>query len=562
MTGVRSDLDGDTGYMGAVAQVAVETETAPAIAPGPVLSRPDRSDKPSHQAPRKRLRRWWIPVVWALAPVALFFCYLRVSQTEPGDSYGAVFTLQAWDMLHGNPLLHGWWLSDVSFYTTELPEYMLVVLVRGASPDVVHIAAAITYTLLLLLAGLLAKGRATGKEAAVRMLIAAGIMLSPQLGNGIFVLLGAPDHVGTCVPVLLAWLILDRARPRWYVPVAVGVLLAWALTADSVVLLTGAAPLVTVCGVRLYRGVIQQRSPLRSQWYEASLIAAGLVAAGIAFGALALIRTYGGFSVNPVASRLTSIAALPHHLLLLLQGLSLLFGGDIFSGKLELTTALLLLHLVGLALAVWATRIAVRRFADGLDLVPQLLVAGILINLAAFVLWAKVGDITTTREMAAVLPFGAVLAGRLLAGRLAAARLLPALAVVLCGYLLSLGLVAAHPPRPPDNEQLTNWLVAHHFHYGIGTSWLGSVVTVSSGERVTLRPVTIRNGVLAPSQWESQASWFDPRRHDAHFVVLLGQPSYPPMPAVIAAFGQPEQTYTVGPYTVLTWRENLLTRLH
>lgn len=516
-------------------------------------------------------RRRWMPVVWLLAPVALFFCYLRVSQTEPGDSYGAVFTLQAWDMLHGNLLLHGWWLSDVSFYTTELPEYMLVVLARGRSPDVVHIAAAITYTLLLLLAALLAKGRATGKEAAVRVLVAAGIMFSPQLGNGIFVLLLAPDHVGTSVAVLLAWLIVDRARPRWYVPVAVGALLAWARIADPLVLLTGAAPLVSACGLRIYRGVVRQHLPLRSQWYEASLSAAGLIAMGIASEALALIRAHGGFFVNPVAPGLTAVAALPHHLLLLLEGLLLLFGGDFVGQPVGLTTALLLLHLVGLALAAWATCVTLRRFNEGTDLVPQVLAAAIVINLAGFLLWAKAGGSTASREMAAVLPFGAVLAARVLAGRLAgrraaagllAALSVAALSVAACGYLVSLGYVAAHPPVPPRYEQLTSWLTAHRFHYGIGASWLGSVVTVSSGERVQLRPVTVRNHVLAHSEWESKASWFDPRLHDANFVVLIGHPPSPSLPIVQAAFGPPERTYRVGPYTVLEWHENLLARLH
>src|SRR5260370_34730260 len=121
---------------------------------------------------------------------------------------------------------------------------MLVDLLRGLSADVVHVAAAITYTLLVMVAALHAIGPAKGKQDAVAALITAGIMLSPQLGNGTFVLLLAPDHVGTCVPVLLAWLIVDRARPRWYGPVAVGLLLAWALVADQVALLIGLLRLV------------------------------------------------------------------------------------------------------------------------------------------------------------------------------------------------------------------------------------------------------------------------------------------------------------------------------
>jgi hypothetical protein len=61
-------------------------------------------------------------------------------------------------MLHGNPLLRGWSLSDVSFYTTELPQYMLVELARGLNSDVTAFASAMTYPLVVLLAALLAMG--------------------------------------------------------------------------------------------------------------------------------------------------------------------------------------------------------------------------------------------------------------------------------------------------------------------------------------------------------------------------------------------------------------------
>ena len=51
------------------------------------------------------------------AVAALFACYLRQSRTVAVGSDGASQALQAWDLLHGNPLLHGWWVTDVSFYT-------------------------------------------------------------------------------------------------------------------------------------------------------------------------------------------------------------------------------------------------------------------------------------------------------------------------------------------------------------------------------------------------------------------------------------------------------------
>src|SRR6201987_4799414 len=87
-------------------------------------------------------RRWAfrVPVRWAwlggsaVVAIVLFFFYLRISGTQAVTSDGASIALQAWDMLHGNWLLRGWTLTDVSFYTTELPEYVLVEIFRGLGP--------------------------------------------------------------------------------------------------------------------------------------------------------------------------------------------------------------------------------------------------------------------------------------------------------------------------------------------------------------------------------------------------------------------------------------------
>lgn len=102
------------------------------------------------------------------AAVLGFLCYHRLSWTVAASSDGAANALQARDMLQGNWLLRGWLVSDVSFYTTELPEYMLVELTRTLGPDVIHVSGAITYTLLVLTAGLLARGRARGGDGLAR----------------------------------------------------------------------------------------------------------------------------------------------------------------------------------------------------------------------------------------------------------------------------------------------------------------------------------------------------------------------------------------------------------
>jgi peptidylprolyl isomerase len=75
---------------------------------------------------------WRTGSVFAAAGIALFAAYIRLSATYPVNSDGANIVLMAWDMLHGNLVLHNWWMSDVSFYTTELPEYVLIDAIRAA----------------------------------------------------------------------------------------------------------------------------------------------------------------------------------------------------------------------------------------------------------------------------------------------------------------------------------------------------------------------------------------------------------------------------------------------
>jgi hypothetical protein len=72
---------------------------------------------------------------------------------------------------------------------------------------------------------------------------------------------------------------------------------------------------------------------------------------------------------------------------------------------------------------------------------------------------------------------------------------------------------------------------------------------------------------VVPDPRESEASWYDPRLHDATFVVL--GPQQPPVTTFIgtvrrmrAIFGPPAHIYHVGHVTVLTYHKNLLADLH
>jgi hypothetical protein len=523
--------------------------------PGPAQPEPG----PGPAQPDRRWL-WWLGS--AAAALLLFLCYLRISGTRPVTSDGASNALQAWDMLHGNWLLKGWTLTDVSFYTTELPEYVLVELLRGLGPADVHVSAAVTYTLLVLGAGLLAKGNKTGREGLLRMAIAAGIMIAPQVNKGALLLLLSPDHTGTGVPLLLVFLLLDRAPRRWWVPALAGLMLVWVEVGDRLAITIGAAPIAVVCLIRAYRAVVLRREPVRGSAFELSLAAAAVVSVGVADVAVKVIRHLGGYTTAPLSTMFAPSAALPGHLALTLEGLLGLYGADVAGYNLGWYAVIALIHLAGLALAVWGTARAIRHFFGWEDLIVQVLAVAIVINLGAYVFSTLPATYWGNRQIAAVLPFGAVLAGRLLAGRLTEARLLPALAAVGCLYLFAIGFAVTRPNPPAHDQALSDWLVRHHLTTGLGSYAEGNSVTLDSGGRVQLFAPTWRSTSVRPGTHEAEASQFDPGRHDATFVVTTQQdgPAFWIPPARVARiFGPPVHTYHYQAWTIMTYDKNLLT---
>ena len=164
----------------------------------------------------------------------------------------------------------------------------------------------------------------------------------------------------------------------------------------------------------------------------------------------------------------------------------------------------------------------------------------------------------------------AALAGRELARplttvRLAGRALLPALGVVLVGYLGGLGLEITKPAPAPQAQQLTSWLEHHHLGTGLSGYWESNIVTLTSGEREAVRLVDLGGAVLTRGRSEVNAAWYDPARSSADFVVLFpginGFPGFTSRKQVLATFGKPARTYHVGRYTILYYHKNLLTDL-
>jgi hypothetical protein len=317
-----------------------------------------------------------------------------------------------------------------------------------------------------------------------------------------------------------------------------------------------------VCAVRLYR----RRGPLSGQWYDLSLAAGALVSAGAARLALAVIRHLGGFVVKTPIAQFATPHAMTGQFWPDIANVLDVFGADFLGRPFGPHAASPLLHLVGVALVAWAAALAIRHFFTDSDrdrdLVTPVLTVAFAIQLVAYIFGTK----QDPNEIVGLLPVGAVLAGRVLAGRLTRARLLPVLSIVAAGLAVLLVAAAAAPSRPPaPRPEVAAFLQAHNLRYGLAGFWNASSITAQTGDHVQVRPARMYRNRLVTTLSESDATWYDPSRHDANFVISSRRQrcSGPCLTAggLAKTFGPPAATYRVGKYLVLVWDKNLLPQL-
>jgi hypothetical protein len=530
-------------------------------------------------------RAWWWAgaAVFLLVIVVLFDAYLHLSKTYAENSDEANILLMANDMLHGNVYLSGWHVSDVPFITTELPEITLLVWMFGLHLNTAHIAAAVTYTAVIAIAMLLAKGRSHGPRAITRMALVLAIMLAPQPGVGVFVLVFSVGHIGTSAPVMLTWLVLDRfgltrrdgtiptLRQRWYIPLIIAVLIAWALMADPLVLIIAIYPMLVVCLARVITGCVTGarkggglrglRRGLATRWLELFLAAAAGIGYLVVWWGGRLLFNAGGYYQQAVPFQLDGgrwfmqARVVAHGLLEMFgayfvpgqainyksPGQYVIAGAAPLSG---LDQAIAITRVGCVIVAVWGCcAIARRFFRRDADFVSQLLLVGIVLNLAAYIPSALADhSALNVREIAPVLPFAAVLAARMLGDRLLTLgpairvrlprlrrplrlRLIVIPLVALFGwYSFGLFQQAATPAAADPFTGLEQFLEANGLSYGLGGYWEASVITVDTGGAVTIRAVS--PSCVQPYEWENKLEWYDPTKNVANFILISSQPGY------------------------------------
>jgi hypothetical protein len=122
---------------------------------------------------------------------------------------------------------------------------------------------------------------------------------------------------------------------------------------------------------------------------------------------------------------------------------------------------------------------------------------------------------------------------------------------------------ASQATIPSANQGLATWLTEHNLTDGLAAYWQAGSVTLDTSGHVKVSGVAVNGqGKVARYYWETDASQYDPARHNATFVVAGGPAAFGPLPGLAQAarrtFGTPARVYHTQGYTILVWTHNIL----
>jgi hypothetical protein len=490
--------------------------------------------------------------MWIVGCMALFALYLRISLTVQVTSDGANNALQAWDMLHGHLLLHGWIIGDATYFTFDLPVLAVTEIFFGLCDLTSHVASALTYLIVTVCAVALAMTDSRGLARVARCGVVVAVLTAMfHVESNVPYLLGAPDHIGTSAFLLVSFLLIDRAPARSFTPPLLCAILCAGQIGDATIRYVTVPTIVLVCG---YRAVAAWK--VRTGDAVNALAAAASVP--LASAVRAVMLHYGAYQMVAPKTAIARPWQWPHNAALAWYAIGVLFGAEASPGSPSLARdagyilglACLLAAAAGFARVAWTWRTASRA--------EQLLCAAIAINISAYVI-STMPILTNPYEIVAVLPCGAVLAARAcVPGHIGDTRWdSMATGLVAIGALLPLTAAATQPSAAVPTAPLSAWLKAHGLTYGLAGYWNSSVITLQSGNQVQVRAVAMYGRQVIRYDWETNTLWFDAFRHDTTFVItdLAGNGL---SPSAESYFGKPAKIEHVAHWTILIYQKNLL----
>lgn len=502
-------------------------------------------------------------LIFAAIFAYVFFAFAK----HPTDSDLASFALEADEMLKGNFFLKGWNLTGATFVFSEIPFYMIGVLVFGLSVRAIILANSLMITLIIFLGFQLLPAK--------RSRWIDFLYLSLTAFPGPYLIASSLSHCGIFALSLTGFVLikklLERHSAQAEASAAVWILYIIVLalgTASDVFILPILAVPVLLYALRSLVANDFQRKRFYLLLISATL--AGIIIGKAAeWGYLAI----SGAELNSRTFLVTfnSIEFIRSSFYNLIEGTLQMTGAyvpemSIFSygGLTSLARFLLLVLMTGILIKDF---IAILKQPQS-DPLSEMIAAG-MITLASFLLIAPFLYILNTGRYYSYFPaaFVVLLCRWITRSGLPDKKFMNekiAVRIPLIAAAIFL-LVSSYKPvsferTAAAQDRLATYLTQNNLTNGFADFWQANHTTVSSGKQVSIAAITFNqiNGASGahPYYWFSKDEWYtDPQKN---FVVVSGDPYHDvTVENVIRYFGNPKSEERFEDYTILVYNPGI-----
>lgn len=529
-----------------------------------------------------RKKSWQRLIFLAVAYVFLVGYFLTVfgeierNADNTGNCYAGV------DWFRGNWNLHGWVLPPDNFMNSDLLLYGILSKLFGVKVEICHYSAALIWSAVVLLAGLLV-GRDPDVQRRRWVFLAAGTTLfvpvirgNPELG----LISMSPLHIGSIVYLLACYFCADLflrsegLRSRLALLIYF-VCLSLDVFADPMIVVLGVLPILATLTLCLFLCKFSSRR----------LLMLGLVTVlALLVGKILLhLLKADGFKSPPLPISFAPFKDFGLNVRIVTHALFVFAGAEFWGQSITKDTIwvviLLLLHLPLLVFQVFAfgqltTKLAAQVEkaaqtgeaevgpveAEGLFL-PLVLYFSTLFNLGAGLFSSSMQDMGHLRYLLIGFVCWNIAFARYCAQWVVFRRY-----IALCFAASCLYAVCCYVPRIGKEPVLIDRnltgvcarLLQMGLKHGFSYYWDSTTSTLRCQEQLFTRPVV--NGLedkLYPYVWTANCYWFDVKTFDApRFYVLTRRPEKPDYitaEQAIRTFGQPEEQFELFGFVILIY---------
>lgn len=487
----------------------------------------------------------------------LFCClsvfFVSVTLHLPYSSDHASILLEAKSILDGNIFLKGWTLSTVSYYTTEIPFFIIGILIFGYSEKVIYIITGISYAFLAILIIILCSLDQKGNVSISRLVISlcfSFYIISLFSNWGLF----SPVHIVSFAYCLCSIFLLRKLDNTFSYGglLILSLILLITFVGDTFTIYIWGIPILIIMTGKFLFGKEKSKYAITLFSIIISIIISRII--------LNLIRQNGGFIVPGVEAKFVDYNNINNNLYLFFIGLFDLFSVNFFGQHVySLNTLINAIHCIGLVIFIQAIIWSINNFRK-LETVIQILLVGIFINLLEYLLADVAIWRGTVRYLLPTLIFSIFLIVFFIENNNWYQN--RPIIMILTSIVIAMSLIPRMSLTRPDLpvSKLSSFLSEKNLIYGYGPYWVASITTVHSNEMVKIRAVTSSdNKYIRPFIWLAENDWYN---ENATFIVIdstnvVEKPFNINWETAVNTFGQPYKTFRVDNYDILVWNRNI-----